>query len=196
VRKLPEGWESKLALARGYVTGFGHVRQAALQAMPAEASLKSGPWPSYRTWTMAMRLVAASLALGEKLDGNLSLMLLSGCVGAGAAAEFTTWAVAMDLPDPEKVLADPSLLVMTDRGDRAYAVLSAVTAAVLGNLTLPRWEAGLRVLERAAQQNRVDVAATAARALAMNRPPNLTKMPKALDAFMPVLEAAGMFKGA
>jgi len=193
VRRLPNGWESKLALARGYVTGFGHARPAALQSMPQEASLRAGPWASYRTWTMAMRLVAASLAMGEKLDGNLALMLMKGCVGPGAAAEFLTWAVEMDLPDPEKVLADPSLLQMHDRGDRAYAVLSSVAAAVLGNNTIPRWTQGWEVLLRAAQQNRVDVAAMAARALASNQPANLVKMPKAIDAFIPVLQAAGMF---
>jgi hypothetical protein len=33
----------------------------------------------------------------------------------------------------------------------------------------------------------------AARALASNQPANLVKMPKTIDAFIPVLQAAGMF---
>ena len=191
-RRLPKNWEEKIPLARGYLAGFGHVRPGALQQMPAEASLRSGPWPSYRTWTMANRLFAACLALGEKLDGDLAVTLIKGCVGPGAAAEFLTWASEADLPDPEKVLENPKSLVLPERGDRAYAVLTSVTAAVLARNTVDRWQRGWQVLEKASKSSREDIAAASARALAKNKPQGLTTLPKELDAFVPVLKASGL----
>jgi hypothetical protein len=104
--------------------------------------------------------------------------------------EFLAWAAEMDLPDPEAVLADPAGFVLPERGDRAYAVLSSVAAAVAADPTPPRWAAGWRVLARAGEQA-PDVAAMAARVLARCRPPGASPPPE-VRAFLPLLREAGM----
>jgi hypothetical protein len=98
----------------------------------------------------------------------------------------------MDLPDPEEVLANPDAFVMPERGDRAYAALSAVAAAVAADPTEERWVTAWKVLARAAEQG-ADVAALAARVLAQCRPEGVAA-PAALTLFAPVLREAGLFQ--
>ncbi|MGH9267373.1 MAG: AAA family ATPase, partial [Acidimicrobiales bacterium] len=96
----------------------------------------------------------------------------------------------MDLPDPEEVLADPDAFVLPHRGDRVYAVVSAVAAAVAAKPTPERWLAGWRILGKVGEQA-PDVAAVAARVLAQCRPKGVTAPPE-VKLFMPVLKAAGL----
>jgi hypothetical protein len=96
----------------------------------------------------------------------------------------------MDLPNPEDVLADPDGIELPDRGDRAYAVLSGVAAAVAANPTLERWTAGWRVLARAGERA-PDVAAVAARVLAQCRPEGAAAPPE-VKIFLPLLRDAGL----
>jgi len=120
--------------------------------------------------------------------------LVSGCVGEGPALEWLTFLSALDLPDPEALLADPSSFEFPERGDLALAVLSAVAAAVVERTTGERWEVAWRIVERAAGSH-PDVAATAARSLARCRPDGTTA-PASAAALAPVLTAAGLLKGA
>ena len=98
----------------------------------------------------------------------------------------------MDLPNPEDLLADPDGMELPDRGDRAYAVLSAVAAAVAANPTVERWNAGWKVLARAGERA-PDVAAVAARVLAQCRPPG-APAPAEVKIFAPLLRDAGLFE--
>ena len=105
--------------------------------------------------------------------------------------EFLTWLVEMDLPDPEEVLANPAAFRLPERGDRAYAALAAVAAAVAAEPTPERWTAAWQVLGGCAEAA-PDVAATAARVLAKCRPPGMTAMPPEITLFAPVLRDAGL----
>ena len=105
--------------------------------------------------------------------------------------EFLAWLTEMDLPDPEEVLADPAAFRLPERGDRAYAALAAVAAAVASNPTPERWTAGWQVLGLAAGAA-PDVAAVAARVLARCRPPDMKDMPPEIHLFIPVLRDAGL----
>src|SRR5204863_9448895 len=96
----------------------------------------------------------------------------------------------MDLPNPESVLADPDGFTLPERGDRAYAVLSSVAAAVAANATAERWAAGWRVLARAGE-TAPDVAAMAARVLARCRPSGASP-PQEIKVFLPLLRDAGL----
>jgi hypothetical protein len=107
--------------------------------------------------------------------------------------EFLAWLVEMDLPDPEQVLADPASFRLPERGDRAYAALAAIAAAVAADPTPERWTAGWQVLGLAADAA-PDVAAVAARVLAKCRPADVKDMPPEIRLFAPVLRDAGLLK--
>jgi hypothetical protein len=80
---------------------------------------------------------------------------------------------------------------MPERGDRAYAALSAIAAAVSDRPTPERWLAAWKVLGRASETG-ADVAALAARVLAQCRPDGVAA-PAELKRFAPVLREAGLF---
>ena len=110
-------------------------------------------------------------------------------MGTGAAVEFITWVNDMDLGDPEEALRDPSSFKVPERGDRAYALLSAVAAAVAANPTIPRWNAGWEIAAQAGAQA-PDIAAVAARVLARCRPEGAAT-PEAATLFAPLLYDVG-----
>jgi hypothetical protein len=190
--ELPKDWrERELRTATTYLAAFANVRGAAMKDMPTEASARGKPFPSFRSFTMARDLIAACAACGYDLEHDITILLVSGCVGVGACTEFLNYSKELDLPDPEVVLRNPDRLVLPARGDRAFAILTAVTLAVLADNTVDRWNRGWAVLEVAAKQHRLDVAAAAAKALASN-PAAKAPLPKAMDIFIPMLKAAGM----
>jgi len=193
VPALPAGWQTTEILSRGLVAAFLHVRPALACAPPSDAASAGRGWPSPRTWEMAARLMAAADAagFGDRGDETRSA-LVRGAVGDGAGVEFLAWLIEMDLPDPEEVLADPASFRLPERGDRAYAALAAVAAAVAADPTPERWTAGWQVLGLAAEAA-PDVAAVAARVLARCRPEGAA-LPAQIKLFAPVLRDAGLLQ--
>jgi ATPase family associated with various cellular activities (AAA) len=189
---LPEGWATGEPLNRALVAGFLQVRPALAIAPPDNASEAGRGWPSPRTWEMAARLMTATEA--AEASEQAKSALIRGAVGDGAGVEFLAWLVEMDLPDPEEVLANPAAFRLPERGDRAYAALAAIAAAVAAAPTPERWTAGWQVLGSCAEAA-PDVAATAARVLAKCRPPDLATMPPEITLFAPVLRDAGLLGG-
>jgi MoxR-like ATPase len=185
---LPSGWERQVAVSRSWVAGFITARPALAVAVPAEAAGAGRAWPSPRTWEMAARLLTGCDALGA--SGDVRSLLVRGAVGQGAGVEFLTWLLEADLPDPEAVLADPTSFRLPERGDRAYAALSSVAAAVAADPTEERWLAGWAVFGGAAGAA-PDVAAAAARTLAQCRPPG-APVPEQVQLFAPLLREAGL----
>ncbi len=104
-------------------------------------------------------------------------LVVRGAVGQGPGIELLTWLAEADLPDPEEVLADPSSFVLPERGDRAFAALSSVAAAVAAEPTNERWSQGWVVFGRAAV-TALDIAAAASRALVRCRPPGAPVPPE------------------
>jgi len=186
VPELAEGWESELPRHRGMVAAFLPLRPMLACATPRDGAAAGRGWPSPRTWDMAARLLAAADA--AKASTGVRSALVTGALGEAAGIEFLSWLVEMDLPDPEAVLADPASFELPARGDRAYAVLAAVAAAVAASPTPERWAAGWRVLARAGA-DAPDVAAMAARMLAACRPPG-APAPREAALFAPLLRAA------
>jgi ATPase family protein associated with various cellular activities (AAA) len=188
---LPDGWESGELLNRGLVATFLRARPALAIAPPTDATAAGRGWPSPRTWEMAARLVTAAAAAGAGDQARSAL--IRGAVGEGAGVEFLAWVTEMDLPDPEAVLADPASFRLPERGDRAYAALASIAAAVAALPTPDRWIAGWRVLGSCAE-TAPDVAATAAMVLAKCRPPDLEagQMPPEIKMFLPLIRDAGL----
>jgi hypothetical protein len=137
---------------------------------------------------MAARLLAAVEGSGS--DELVRSLLVRGAVGPGAGVEFLSWLIESDLPDPEAVLANPDGFELPARGDRAYASLLSIAAAVAADSTPERWAAGWVVFGKAAESV-PDVAAVAARTLVRCRPPG-APVPRQVEAFAPLLHEAGL----
>jgi hypothetical protein len=197
---LPGSWERQVGVARSWVGGFLTVRPELVLAVPDQSMLAGRAWPSPRSWDMAARLLAAAstVTLGSSASrgdgpwrpGTAGSLLVRGCVGDGPGLEFLAWLAEADLPDPEAVLADPESFRLPERGDRAYAALSSVAAAVAADPYGDRWERGWRAFAHAAG-TAPDVAAAAARTLARCRPAG-ADLPEQIEVFVPLLRDAGL----
>ncbi|MFF7337827.1 AAA family ATPase [Streptomyces sp. NPDC008163] len=181
-----------VARARGAVSGFLTARPGLVHHLPADAEGRGRAWPSPRTWDMALRLLAAGYATGTGRDAVAAA--LTGAVGDGAGIELLSYLENLDLPDPDRVLADPDAFALPERGDRQLAFLIAVVAAVQAEPTRPRWEAGWAVLAKAVAAGVPDVAARAAMDLAAMRDTDWP-VPEGIDAFLELLQLSGALPG-
>jgi len=188
--RLPDGWEAGIPAARALVASFIRHRPHLLLQVPENEEQAGKAWPSPRSWDMASRLLAACDA--AQAGEDVAASLVAGCVGEGAGLEFLAWRRDLDLPDPEELLSHPDQFRVPERGDQAFAVLTAVVSAAVGNLTRERWMAAWAVLARAAEQGAKDIAAAAAKALAAARKPGLPLPQKELRGFIPLLQKGGL----
>lgn len=187
---LPPDWDKALASTEAFVAGFIRHRPHLLLQLPKNEAQAGRAWPSPRSWSMTARLLAAADAV--QAQEEVVALLTAGCVGEGACLEFLAWRSELDLPDPEEVLADPSGLQLPDRGDLAFAILTAVITAAVDRLTEERWSAAWAVLARASAQGKKDIAAVAARKLAAARKPELALPLAELQEFAPLLHQGGL----
>ena len=87
---------------------------ALLDAYPRDPAKASQPFPSPRSWTNLVKLLAAADSVGPtRMRGQL----VHGTVGTEAGIQFLIWLSQQGLPDPEIILADPSSLRLPQRGD-------------------------------------------------------------------------------
>ncbi len=175
----------------GTVGAFVRSRPHLLHAVPTTASEAGRAWPSPRTWHTTAHLLGASEVLVA--PSSVTAMLVIGCVGAAAGAEFLAWREELDLPDAESVLASPETFRLPDRGDRAHAALSAVTAAVLADNTPHRWEAAWRAIAAATEDSHGDIALASIRILIKHRPDGAKPPGAVLTQMAPLLRTAGLF---
>ena len=185
---LPADRSGRTVRARADVAAFLLIRPGLVSRPPTDRSAAGRAWPSPRSWEMAADLLAATRS--RSVDDDVRARLIAGCVGDGAGIEFLSWLTELDLPDPEAVLADPAGFDLPTRGDRAYAMLTSVAAAVAADATPERWAAGWQVMGRAGEQA-PDVAALAARILARCRPDG-APTPAEAALFLPLLRDAGL----
>jgi hypothetical protein len=187
----PAELAARLPAVRSRIAAFVVTRPHLLSAAPTDEVMAGRAWPSPRSWELAARLTAAGeLQLASE---QVVAALVAGAVGPGAAAEFLAWNRELDLPDPEAVLADPYSFRLPARGDRAYACLSSITAAVLAHNTVPRWEAAWLAIAAGTDETHTDIAIVAVRALARHRPEGALPPREVLANMAPVLRAAGLF---
>lgn len=185
--RLPQNWEEGVAQTNSLVVAFLRAKPDLAQKLPSERSEAAKPWPSFRSWTNASRVYAASIAAGQ--GPEVLAQVVQGCIGEGAAIEFLTWVRALDLPDPEELLADPKLYKPSTRGDLNYAILLSVVSAVLRKNDLDRWNAAFAIIETQCEKA-VDIACLPASQLVNNRPSG-AKIPRTIrERLAPVLNAA------
>ncbi|MFL6238359.1 MAG: AAA family ATPase [Actinomycetes bacterium] len=173
------------------LTAFVGARPHLLHAHPGNEASAGRAWPSPRSWEMAARLLAYSDAASS--PETVSALLLAGAVGPAVAAEFLAWRDDLQLPDPETVLRDPASFELPERGDRAYAALAALAAAVLTDNTKERWEAAWQAIAAGTAEGRTDIAIAAIRSLIAHRPDGAVPSAATLTKMAPVLKTAGLF---
>jgi hypothetical protein len=173
------------------IASFVVHRSALMHAVPTSATELGRAWPSPRTWSMAGRLMAAAEIAG--VPESITAVLVGGAVGPAAALEFLAWRSDSTAADPEQILLDPSSFVVPERGDRAFAALSAIAGAVIADNTPERWQAGWRAIACGVQAGHADIAVVAIRALVANRPDGAMPPADVLMAMAPVLKEAGLF---
>ena len=192
VPKLSKGWRelvpSKRALVTSYIRRFG---QSHLLALPEDEASQGRAWPSPRSWDNLCYLLAAAESCGA--EPAVISHLTKGTVGHPAIS-FLTFCEQLDLPDPETLIADPSLYEHFERGDKAHATLASVAAAVLAKNTAKRWENGIKVMLTAAEKGGTDVAAIACRSLLKGGMPANAVIPDDIDQLFPLFQAAGLVK--
>ena len=131
---------------------------ALLAAYPKDPAKASQPFPSPRSWTNVVKLLAAADSVDA--DEEVKSTLIYGCVGQEAGTQFLSWLSQQDLPDPEGLLRDPSSLKLPLRGDLACAIVASVLGRVQQHNTPERWEAARDVLEVAfGQSQEISIAA-------------------------------------
>ncbi|MET9431753.1 MULTISPECIES: AAA family ATPase [unclassified Streptomyces] len=181
-----------VARARGAISGFLTARPGLAHHIPGDAEARGRAWPSPRTWEMALRLLAAGYATGAGREAVAAA--LTGAVGDGAGIELLSYLEHLDLPDPDRVLADPDAFGLPERGDRQLAFLIAIVSAIQSDLTRERWEAGWAVLAKAVDAGVPDVAARAAVDLAALRDTRWP-VPPGIDGFLDLLQMSGALPG-
>lgn len=144
ISPAPEGWKETVPGSYALLSAFLHAKPSLHHAMPAAASERGKPWPSWRTWTMGMEVVACAQAMGESEE--IQAIVLGGLVGPGPAMEFIQYRRELDLPDPEDILKKPETFKLPDRQDRQYAVFASIVSAVMAKNTKKRWESAVKAL--------------------------------------------------
>jgi len=153
---LPADWQKGLGANGARFAAFRRARPSLLYEYPEEDRAKAGgPWPSPRSITNACICATAVQAVSP--DPSLRYQAIAGCVGEDWTHEFRQWEQALDLPDPEEVLAKAMAAMQAGRpvedgflprrADQVLAFLGALADRVLahGN-TRERWEASMEVL--------------------------------------------------
>jgi hypothetical protein len=193
VPTLPDDLSAPLAQVRAAISAYLRVRPTDVSVLPKDPVAAGRAFPTPRTWDYASQLLAVCEASGASEE--VRRVVVAGVVGEAAALQMLTYLSEIDLPDPEEVLAAPDQLVLPERGDRAYAVLAAVVAAVLSDCTAARWSAGVRAVSVAARQGKPDVGAAAMTSLMRRRPTvkgTVVPLPAEIKDFVPVLKRAGL----
>lgn len=193
VLPVPERPADMGALAsaqRSLVAGFLRTRGGQLSSIPSDAASRGRAFPTPRTWDYAAQLLAIAAGHGEEVQR----LLVYGAVGAPVGHEFLSWRSALDLPDPEELLADPLGDALKGlRPDRVHVALQGVLAAYTSDPTPVRWTAAMEVCVGAAQHSSLDSAVPVVRALLRpGRRPAGAEMPAGLAVFVPALQLAGL----
>jgi MoxR-like ATPase len=161
--RLPDS----VTFARRAVCGLLAARPELVHQLPKNEARRGGPWPSPRSWEMALRLIAFATAADVSRD--VLSMLVRGAAGEGPGLELLAGLDRMDLPDPETLLANPEAAVLPERGDLRQTVLDGVVAAVRKRPERARWNAAWSLLVRALETGAPDLVVVPAATLAALR---------------------------
>ena len=184
----PDAVSAAMTRERVRVAGFLSARPDLCTVIPDTAAEQGRAFPTPRSWDMAATLSGWVDAAGQ--SEGVRRMLVRGCLGPGASAEYLTYRDNLDLPDPEKVIADPANVVLPSRADQVYVLGAGVLAVLRGRLTAQRWDAAGVVFERIAAGGHPDIAVAFARDWMKERPKGRVPQEGILKALIPLMKEA------
>lgn len=186
VKRLPANWrETHLVHARALTAAFIQHRPALLQQFPKNESERGGAWPSCRTWDYAATALGACNSVGYECN-----TAVEGCIGTAATLEFTKWMRELDLPDPEKMLSNPSDFEVMERQDKLFASIGSITAAFQSKPTIDRWTALWNIYGKVMSAKKTDVVVVPARSVVKWYTDEHYPLPKEARDLLPLFEAA------
>jgi hypothetical protein len=187
----PDGWKDRIGHWANLTSTFCEVRPECAQNEPKGDDERGRGWPSHRSWEMADTLLAVAEAFGEDVQAQL----LTGAVGEATAHELLTWVRNLDLPQPEDVLADPTIVKEPPPGQdhRMYAILGGVLNIVRTRKgDEPTWIAACNVVAHICQFV-PDLALPFAFDLQSTKPSTTVRPPEAImEVFQRVGSQAGI----
>lgn len=189
-RADPDRARAAAEVERVQLGSFLTTRPELLTVVPKSSAEQGRSFPTPRSWEMVATLLGWSAAGG--LPAEVDRVLVQGCVGRGAAAEYLTFRDNLDLADPEQVLADPGGTVVPDRADKVFVLAGSTVLAATRAVTPARWSAAGTLLERVADAGHPDVAVTFARPWIRARPPGQELPAGVLRSLVPLLVEAGL----
>lgn len=177
---LSGGSDVDHARVRGQIAAFCKHRPDMVKQVPTDPAAAGRAWPSPRSWTNAMSVLAHL----DRHDEDAALLVLKGCVGEAAATEFIAWQATSDLADPDQVMDAPSSIDWQgERPDRLFALTSSVGALATVRDTKKAWKQAVKVMVACAEGGKPDVALPQARTLLNNRPDGQAVPSEAREAF-------------
>jgi MoxR-like ATPase len=145
---VPSDWQEYLLKWATVVGEFLRNHGSAYTSMPRHGELA---FASYRTWTMAVKCLAAAEAAGGEMFTNNSLVraMVAGNVGETLANQFVQYKQERDLVDVEELLDGTAKFKHNpNRPDITLCVAAAVTS-VIGDqkkFTPDRWDAAAAII--------------------------------------------------
>jgi hypothetical protein len=160
---VPTSFDNERAAWAEILATFIERKPSLLHVLPSLGADQGGPWPSPRSWEMAITVLAASDA--AKASKSTQFHLLKGAVGEGAATEFLTFAKHANLLDPEALLRCPQLFNPSTASDQLLEIIRNLERCLTVELTKQRWDAAWILVERFVDATMEDLAAMFAQAL-------------------------------
>lgn len=170
------------------VAGFLSARPDLCTVIPDTAAEQGRAFPTPRSWDMVAAL-SAWVDASQQSEG-VRRLLVRGCIGPGASAEYLAYRSNLDLPDPEEVLARPRDVVLPSRPDQLYVLGAGVLAVMRSSLTASRWHAAGIVFERLASSGHPDIAVSFARDWVKERPGKELPQDDVLVSLIPLMKEA------
>jgi hypothetical protein len=165
VPKLSSEWEINIPFFSGLASAYSQARPGQIQACPKNQKHLTA-WPSLRSWTTGIKLLAAAKSLEGDIDSGLSITLLTSAIGQSAAIEFISYVKNLDLPNPEDILKNPTGWDVKKRSDITFAILTSIVSAYASKVSEDRWVSAWQVIDHVVNNNQIDVAVAAAHNLA------------------------------
>lgn len=198
---LPEDWREEIPYWKSLVATFIRTRPELLAPINTPETAKglntARAYPTPRTWEYAAILLAAANLSG--LSDEIQTEVVQAAVGPGAGIEVLAYIDNLDLPDPLKLLDDPTSYQVPKRHDQCFALLNAVAITACRDLK-KHWTASWRIITETARSGKVDICFASVRTLLTkwkdHAHRNELSLPmNELKVFLPLLREAGILPG-